>query len=176
MLRILCLAACAYFLCGATAFANPVTLRATIEANGPAVTLGDVFEGVSADIAGRAIAPAPPAGQVSSLAIPVLVAVASAAGLEWTPPDGVASVRVVHPGGARATLPPEGGGRSGGDAIVRRGQPVMLVYEQPGFALTLRARALEDAGLGEGVRVLNTSSNQTIDAVVTGPGAARASP
>jgi hypothetical protein len=176
MVRLLCLAACAYFFFGATAFANPVTLRPSIEASGPAVTLGDVFDGVSADIAGRAIAPAPPAGQVSSLAVPVLSAVASAAGLEWTPPAGVTSVRVVHPGGARATVAPEGGGRAVADALVRRGQPVMIVYEQPGFALTLRGRALEDAGLGQSVRVLNTSSNQTIDAVVTGPGAARASP
>ncbi len=176
MMRLLCVAACAYFFLGAAAFANPVTLRANIEASGPAVTLGDVFDGVSADIAGRAIAPAPPAGQVSSLAIPVLTAVASAAGLEWTPPEGVTSVRVVRPGGARATLPPEGGGRSVADAIVRRGQPITLVYEAPGLALTLRGRALEDAGLGQSVRVLNTTSNQTIDAVVTGPGAARASP
>lgn len=175
MVRILCLAACASFLFGATAFANPVTLRSSIEASGPAVTLGDVFDGVGADIAGRAIAPAPPAGQISSLSISVLAAVASAAGLEWTPPEGVTSVRVVRPGGARATLPPEGG-RTVGDAIVRRGQPVMLVYEAPGIALTLRGRALEDAGLGQSVRVLNTSSNQTIDAIVTGPGAARASP
>lgn len=176
MVRLLCIVACAYFFFGATAFANPVTLRANIEASGPAVTLGDVFDGVGADIAGRAIAPAPPAGQVSMLAIPVLAAVASAAGLEWTPPEGVTSVRVVRPGGARATIPAEGRSRNAADAIVRRGQPVTLVYEAPGLALTLRGRALEDAGLGQSVRVLNTSSNQTIDAVVTGPGSARASP
>jgi flagella basal body P-ring formation protein FlgA len=40
----------------------------------------------------------------------------------------------------------------------------------------MRARALEDGAVGQGIRLLNTSSNRTIDAVVTGPGAARANP
>jgi flagella basal body P-ring formation protein FlgA len=40
----------------------------------------------------------------------------------------------------------------------------------------MRARALEDGAVGDSVRFINTASNRTIDAVVTGPGEARANP
>jgi len=177
MLRWLCLAACLYALFGpAPAFADAVTLRSRIEASGPAVTMGDVFVGAPAEVAGRAIAPSPPAGQMSSIPMPVLAAAASAAGLDFTPPDGVSAVHVVRPGGARATLPASGGGRNSADAAVRRGEMVTLQYAAPGISLTMRARALEDGAVGDSVRFLNTSSNRTIEAVVTGPGSARANP
>jgi hypothetical protein len=177
MLRWFCLGACLYILFSATtAFAETVTLRPRIEASGPAVTMGDVFVGAPANIAGRAIAPAPPAGQMSSISMPVLAAAASAAGLDFTPPAGVNAVQVVRPGGARATLPASGGGRSVADAAVRRGETVTLEYAAPGLSLSMRARALEDGAVGDSVRFLNTSSNRTIEAVVTGPGAARANP
>lgn len=175
MIRWFCILACAYLLFGAVAFANPVTLRTRVEASGPAITLGDLFEGAG-DVSGRAIAPAPPAGQVSTLSVPLLSAAASAAGLDWTPPPGLTQVQVVRPGGARATLPAAAGGRTIADAAVRRGETVNLVYEMPGMSLSMRARALEDGAVGQSVRFLNTSSNRTIDAVVTGPGAARATP
>jgi flagella basal body P-ring formation protein FlgA len=176
MLRWFCLGACLYILFGATfAFAEPVSLRTRIEANGPAVTMGDVFEGAPADVAARAIAPSPPPGQISTISMPVLSAAASAAGLEFTPPAGVTAVQVVRPGGLRATLP-AAGGRTIADAAVRRGETVTLVYQAPGMSLTMRARALEDGAIGQPVRLMNTSSNRTIDAVVTGPGAARANP
>ena len=75
MLRWFCLGACLYLLFGAAAaFADTVTLRSRIEANGPAVTMGDVFVGAPAEVAGRAIAPSPPAGQVSTISMPVLSA------------------------------------------------------------------------------------------------------
>jgi hypothetical protein len=170
------LAAFFALMCAASAFAETVTLRPRIEASGSAVTMGDVFIGAPADVAGRAIAPSPPAGQMSSLAMPVLMAAASAAGLDFTPPAGVNAVQVVRPGGARATLPSTGGGRSIADAAVRRGESVTLVYAAPGMSLSMRARALEDGAVGDNVRFLNTSSNRTIEAVVTGPGAARANP
>lgn len=174
MLRWFCFFACLYLLLSASAaFADPVTLRTRIEASGPAVTLGDVFEGAG-DVAGRAIAPAPPPGQIASLSMPLLSAAASAAGLDFTAPTGVTSVQVVRPGGMRATLPAASGARTIADAAVRRGETVTLVYQAPGVALSLRARALEDGSVGQSVRFLNTSSNRTIDAVVTGPGAARA--
>lgn len=177
MLRWFGLAASFYLAFAAgSAFADTVTLRARIEANGPAITMGDVFEGAPANIAGRAIAPAPPAGQTSALSVPVLAAAASAAGLEWTPPQGVNSVPVVRPGGMRATLPATGGGPTMADAAIRRGESVTLVYQAPGVSLSLRTRALEDGAIGQSVRLLNTASNRTIDAVVTGPGAARANP
>jgi len=176
MLRWLCLAACLYMLFGAAAaFADTVTLRTRIEASGPAVTMGDVFVGAPADVAVRAIAPSPPAGQVSSIAMQVIAAAASAAGLDFTPPAGVNAVQVVRPGGARATLP-AAGGRQIADAAVRRGETVTLEYAAPGISLSMRARALEDGAVGDSVRFLNTSSNRTIEAVVTGPGAARANP
>jgi flagellar basal body P-ring formation protein FlgA len=82
---------------------------------------------------------------------------------------------VVRPGGARATLPASGARRVT-DAAVRRGETVTLEYAAPGLSLSMRARALEDGAVGDSVRFLNTSSNRTIEAVVTGPGAARANP
>jgi flagellar basal body P-ring formation protein FlgA len=176
MLRWFCIFACAYLLFGAaTAFADPVTLRTRVEASGPAITLGDLFQGAG-DVSGRAIAPSPPAGQVTTLSVPLLSAAASAAGLDWTPPPGLTEVRVVRPGGARATLPAANGGRTMADAAVRRGETVTLLYEAPGMSLSMRARALEDGAVGQTVSFLNTSSNRTIDAVVTGPNAARATP
>lgn len=176
MLRWICLAACLMFFGAAVAHADTVTLRPRIEANGPAVTMGDVFAGAPANIAGRAIAPSPPAGQVSSISMSVLAAAASAAGLDFTPPAGVNAVHVVRPGGARATIPASAGGRILADAAVRRGETVTLEYAAPGLSLSMRARALEDGAVGDSVRFLNTSSNRTIEAVVTGPGAARANP
>jgi len=175
MLRWFCLVSCLYMLFGAAvAFADPVTLRTRVEATGPAVTMGDVFVGAPADVARRAIAPSPAAGQMSTISMPVLAAAASAAGLDFTPPAGVTGVEVVRPGGARATVAASGGGRHVVDVAVRRGETVTLTYAMPGMALTMRARAMEDGAVGDNVRFMNTSSNRTIDAVVTGPGAARA--
>lgn len=175
MLRWFCLVACLYMVFASVAFAETVTLRTRIEAPGPAVTMGDVFEGAPADVAGRAIAPSPPRGQMASINMPVLQAAASAAGLQFTPPAGVNAVQVVRPGGLRATLP-AAGGRTIADAAIRRGESVNLVYQAPGMSLNMRARALEDGAVGQTIRLQNTSSNRTIDAVVTGPGAARANP
>ena len=175
MLRWFTLVACLYLVFASVAFAETVTLRSRIEASGPAVTMGDVFDGAPADVAGRAIAPSPPSGQMSTINMPVLQAAASAAGLQFTPPAGVNAVQVVRPGGLRATLP-AAGGRTIADAAIRRGESVNLVYQAPGMSLTMRARALEDGAVGQPIRLQNTSSNRTIDAVVTGPGAARANP
>jgi flagellar basal body P-ring formation protein FlgA len=177
MLLRLCLAVCIYFVVSAGfAHAQTVTLRTRIEANGPAITMGDVFEGAPANIAGRALAPSPPAGQVASLSMPVLTAAASAAGLDFTAPGGVNSVQVVRPGGARATLPATAGGRTIADAAIRRGETVTLLYQMPGMSLSMRARALEDGAVGQPIRLVNVTSNRPIDGVVVGPGAARANP
>jgi len=177
MLVRLCVAICLYFVFSASlAHAQTVTLRPRIEANGSAVTMGDVFLGVPSEVAGRALSPAPGPGQVGSLQVSMLTAAASAAGLDFTPPPGVNAVQVIRPGGARATVPATTGGRTMADAAVRRGDFVNLVYEMSGMSLNMRARALEDGAVGQGIRLLNTSSNRTIDAVVTGPGSARANP
>src|SRR5262245_43246674 len=139
MLRWICIAACLYFALGAAAaFAETVTLRPRIEASGAAITMGDVFVGAPATVAGRAIAPAPPPGQITSISMPVLSAAASAAGLDFTPPAGVNAVQIVRPGGARATLPAAGGSRIA-DAAVQRGETVTLTYAAPGLSLTMRA-------------------------------------
>ncbi len=158
-------------LIAAPALADTVQLRPRIEASGPAVTFGDVFTGAGA-VASRAIAPAPSPGQSSALSAQFLVAAAESAGLDWTPPAGVTQVRVVRPGGARATIAAESGG--GGETAVRRGETIELVYVAPGLQLTTRARALNNAGVGEPVRLVNLQSNRTVEAVVTGPGAAAA--
>jgi hypothetical protein len=177
MLLRLCIAICLYFVVAAgLAHAQTVSLRPRIEANGPAVTMGDVFEGLPSEIAGRALSPAPQRGQVGSLQMSVLSAAASAAGLNFTPPPGVLAVQMIRPGGARATLPATTGGRTIADAAVRRGDMVSLVYEMPGMSLAMRARALEDGAVGQGIRLINTSSNRTIAATVTGNGTARANP
>ncbi|MBL8530150.1 MAG: flagellar basal body P-ring formation protein FlgA [Hyphomonadaceae bacterium] len=176
MLRWICFGIC-FWMMAQAAFAETVTLRSRVEANGPAITLGDVFEGAPTAVAGRAIAPSPRAGQIATLSAPLLAAAASAAGLDWTPPAGVTEVRVVRPGGAAATLAPsasQAGGRVVSDAAVRRGDMVALVYEAPGLSIGTRARALEDGAIGQPVRLVNPASNRTIDAIVTGQGAARA--
>jgi len=175
-MRWFTLFACFYFFFAAVAFADPVTLRTRVEANGPAVTMGDVFIGAPADVARRAIAPSPPPGQMSTISMAVISASASAAGLEFTPPAGVNAVQIIRPGGMRATLPASGGGRTVADAAVRRGETVTLTYSAPGMALTMRARALEDGAVGDSINFMNTSSNRQIAAVVTGSGQAAATP
>lgn len=173
MLRWICGIACLYFVLSiATAFAEPVALKARVEASGAAITLGDVFDGAGA-VAGRAIAPAPPPGQTASLSAPLLAAAASAAGLDWTPPPGLESVRVVRPGGMRATLPAQAASTQTADnAAVRRGQAVSVVYQVPGIQIRQAGlRALEDGAVGQVIRLQH--GERTIEAVVTGLGAAR---
>jgi hypothetical protein len=167
----------------APAFADaPVQLRARIEADGAAVTLGDVFTGTGA-LSSRPIAPAPAPGQVSTLGMDFLVAAAQSANLSFTPPPGVSDVRVVRPAGMRATVPavatqsdsasatPISAMSAGG---VRRGDTVVVTYQVTGLTLTARARAMSDGGVGQTIRLTNLTSNQSLDAQITGPGAARA--
>ena len=58
-------------------------------------------------------------------------------------------------------------------ALIRKGQPVKLVYATPGLKLTVDGQAQGDAAKGESVRVLNTFSKRTIDAVAEAEGEAR---
>jgi flagellar basal body P-ring formation protein FlgA len=53
--------------------------------------------------------------------------------------------------------------------LVRKGEPVTLVYAVPGLRLSVAGLAQGDAGLGDNVRVLNHQSKRSIDATVTGP-------
>lgn len=171
-MKVLCAALCAMLL-SIPAFADtPVTLRPRVEASGPAVTFGDLFTDAG-PVSGRAVAPSPAPGQVSTLSAEFLVAAAQTAGLSWTPPAGVSEVRVVRPGGARATLPAaSSAAEQGGGSLIRRGDMVMLVYVAPGMQISTRARAMQDGAIGARIRLMNLQSNRPVDAVVTGAGAA----
>lgn len=57
--------------------------------------------------------------------------------------------------------------------LVRRGEPVTLLFQSGSVRITLRGRALEDGGAGETIRVLNSDSERTVEAIVEGPGVAR---
>lgn len=54
--------------------------------------------------------------------------------------------------------------------IIERGDKVRIVLDQGGLSLTATGRAMADAHAGQALRVVNLSSNKTIDAVATGKG------
>lgn len=54
--------------------------------------------------------------------------------------------------------------------VIQRNEAIMIVYVVPGVILTVRGKALEAGGVGDVVNVLNTQSNRTVQATVTGPG------
>ncbi|MGY6531394.1 flagellar basal body P-ring formation chaperone FlgA [Glycocaulis sp.] len=60
-------------------------------------------------------------------------------------------------------------------AAVSRGETVALVFQSGPLTLTARARALENAALGQSARFVNLQSNRTVEAVVEAPGRARVS-
>jgi flagella basal body P-ring formation protein FlgA len=174
--------------------AQPVALKSQIEASGPALTLSDVF--IDAGSAGaRAVAPAPQPGRSANVSARFLVAAAAAAGLDWTPPTGMDEVMVSRraragtgPRSEYAQLTTAAALASAhiqsasapesaiSDAVIHRGDTVTLVYIAPGLQLTTRAKALNDAAVGGAVRLVNLQSNRAVDAVVTGPATASASP
>lgn len=51
--------------------------------------------------------------------------------------------------------------------IVQRGQSITMIFKQGPLQLTARGKALETGAKGEIIRVVNTASNQTIDAIIT---------
>lgn len=54
--------------------------------------------------------------------------------------------------------------------LVEKGSRVTISLNAPYLRLTASGRALEDGGIGETIRVQNTQSNKTIDAVVVATG------
>jgi flagella basal body P-ring formation protein FlgA len=46
--------------------------------------------------------------------------------------------------------------------VLKRGDPVNIVYEQPGLSVTAKGQANGDAGVGDTLAVVNVSSNKTI--------------
>lgn len=172
-MRTVLFATAALFALAAPAHAAEASLRPRIEASGPAVTLGDLFENAGA-MAGRAVATAPAPGGRLALSARFLSAAAQAAGLDWTPPAGVESVTVVRPSasvGARA----QPAAFSQAAPAIKRGDIVTLVFVAPGVQLMTKAKAVNDAVLGAPVRLVNLASNRTVDAVATGPDEASAS-
>jgi flagella basal body P-ring formation protein FlgA len=174
-------------IAGAAFAGQPVMLKRNLEAGGPAITIGDLFAGCGAAGA-RAVAPAPAAGQNVTLSASFVSAAAAAAGCDWKPPPGVTQIVVGNNNNGAllrapkpfAALTPVSATAAAGapiaDAAIHRGDIVTLVYVAPGLQLTTRAQALDDGQIGGPVRVVNMQSNRTVDAVVTGPGAASANP
>lgn len=57
-------------------------------------------------------------------------------------------------------------------AVIRKGDPITIVYRTEGVRLSVDGVAQNEAALGESVRVLNTYSKRSIDAVASGHGEA----
>ncbi len=55
-------------------------------------------------------------------------------------------------------------------AIVQRNDMVTIVYEAPGFTLTLRGQAQDAGALGDTISVANVQSKRVVQGIVTGPG------
>lgn len=53
--------------------------------------------------------------------------------------------------------------------LVHRNEPVLLVYEAPGIAVTVRGKASESGAEGDVVNVVNIQSKRTVQGLVTGP-------
>src|SRR5581483_166045 len=54
--------------------------------------------------------------------------------------------------------------------VVQRNEPITIIYEIPGIALTVRGKALEAGAIGDVISVVNTQSNRTLQGTVAGPG------
>ena len=67
-------------------------------------------------------------------------------------------------------------GDVGPPAIVERNGILPLVYERNGLRITTEGRALDRAGAGEVIRVMNLSSRSTVSARITEEGVARVHP
>ncbi|MEM6904221.1 MAG: flagellar basal body P-ring formation chaperone FlgA [Pseudomonadota bacterium] len=52
--------------------------------------------------------------------------------------------------------------------LIERGTPVTIRLDHGGIALTAKGRAMDDAAEGQGLRVMNVSSNRVVDAVAIG--------
>lgn len=64
----------------------------------------------------------------------------------------------------------------GRPVVVQKGTPMLLALNTPGIELTAQGVAMEPAGMGERVHVLNPASRVVVEAEVTGPGRARVLP
>jgi flagella basal body P-ring formation protein FlgA len=58
-------------------------------------------------------------------------------------------------------------------SVIRKGDPVKLIYATGGVHLSVDGVAQNEAALGDSVRILNTYSKRTVEAVAAGHGEAR---
>jgi len=54
--------------------------------------------------------------------------------------------------------------------LIKRGEPVVMNYQVPGIALTVRGKAEDGGALGDIVNITNIQSKRTVQGVVSGPG------
>jgi flagella basal body P-ring formation protein FlgA len=146
---------------------EPPALRAAISAEGPMVTLGDLFENAGA-VASKPIAPAPGPGRTATFSVRFIETAARANGIQWSAPEGLNAVAVAGAGGKAHTI--------AGDAAIRRGELVTLVYATKSVQIATRMHALNDAAIGDVVRLQSASAQRIVEAIATGAGAARALP
>lgn len=60
--------------------------------------------------------------------------------------------------------------------VIKAGELVSVTWSDGGIVLTLQAKALKNAAVGEAFILQNTASKKTIEAIATGPGLAVAGP
>jgi flagella basal body P-ring formation protein FlgA len=92
---------------------------------------------------------------------------------EGAAPDGFSDPRALHGLEARVNLYP---GRPirraevGAPTVIRRNAVVELIFIRGGLTIALEGRALQPAGEGEAIRVMNLSSRSTVTGVATAGG------
>jgi len=59
--------------------------------------------------------------------------------------------------------------------LVRRGEPVTIVFRDGALSITAEGRALGSGAAGDFVRIVSLSTNRTLDGVVDGSGSVRVS-
>jgi flagella basal body P-ring formation protein FlgA len=85
--------------------------------------------------------------------------------------EGLANAELIAPIQAGETLRTSQFRRS---TVVRKGQLVVLTVNQSGIEISVRVEAMEDARVGEQLRLRNPDSGKTLAGVATGQGTARA--
>lgn len=74
-----------------------------------------------------------------------------------TPRRGIAAMKPIMAGDVQAPL------------VIKKGDLVTMVLKSPVISLTAQGRAIENGAEGDVVHVMNTSSKQVLEAIVTGP-------
>lgn len=93
------------------------------------------------------------------------------------PPDHIAGTQGLE--GAEVTSPVRAGeplraSQVRPAVLVRRGQPVLFLVSRDGLEISIQVEALEDARLGESVKLRNPDSGKPLGGTVTGRGTVRA--